>query len=225
MADSSIDVLMRVIAGGSPLEGEGQTEWSTAQDMLRNDFLLGKFCELREFNFSAGVASSMSDDEDEDDKAKNTAAAQPGAAPKPGEPPKPAPPAKAAPPTGGSKKKGKGGKDHDFVDMQPVEFTRLMDRMSPRLFQALTTCETLDSISVVKRKAAGTRNSGAAYLRLDFTKVLLTQLDWKDSEQLILESGTFIYRKLKIQYRPQRPDGALGTPISTEWTMPQFPKA
>ena len=47
---------------------------------------------------------------------------------------------------------------NDTPDMQPIEFTRLMDSASIRLMNYLTTCTTLPSISIVKRKAAGTRN-------------------------------------------------------------------
>ena len=36
---------------------------------------------------------------------------------------------------------------------------------------------------------------------------------------MILETCTFIYRKLTIRYRPQRPDGTLDAAIQSEWEM------
>ena len=100
-----------------------------------------------------------------------------------------------------------------------MEFTRIFDTASTLLFKALVGCETLDSISIIKRKAAGTINSGLAYLRLDFTKVLMTDLEWKDAEHIIEETGTFIYREITVRYRPQKPDGTLGAIIPMNWKM------
>ena len=108
----------------------------------------------------------------------------------------------------------------DDVDIKPVEFTRIVDSMSSQLFTALVGCDTLDSLTVVKRRAGGVSNSGACYLRLDFTKVLMTELAWKDSQHLMIETGTFIYRKVKLLYRPQKPDGSLDVAIQAEWEMP-----
>ena len=105
----------------------------------------------------------------------------------------------------------------DFVDIQPVGFSRLVDMASTALFTALIASQTLDSVTVVKRKAAGTRNGGEIYLRLDFNKVLLTELKWKESAEFIVETGSFIYRELDVQYRPQRADGSLGAVIPSSW--------
>jgi type VI protein secretion system component Hcp len=90
---------------------------------------------------------------------------------------------------------------------------------SPILFQALVDCETLSSVAIIKRKAANTQNSGEAYLRLDFTKVLLTELEWEDKEHYVEETGSFIYRELKVQYRQQRADGSLGPPVAIDWKI------
>lgn len=108
----------------------------------------------------------------------------------------------------------------DFVDIQPVGFSRLFDMASTALFTALIASQTLDSVTVVKRKAAGTMNGGEIYLRLDFNKVLLTELKWKESAEFVVETGSFIYRELDIQYRPQRADGSLGAVIPSSWKTP-----
>jgi len=107
----------------------------------------------------------------------------------------------------------------DFVDIQPVGFTRIFDMASIALFTALVASQTLDSVTVVKRKAAGSKNAGEIYLRLDFNKVLLTSLDWSEKQDAVTEVGSFIYRELEVQYRPQRPDGTLGAIIPSSWRM------
>lgn len=212
---AGIDVLMKVVGPNGPFEAESNTVFATkpVMDLLRQGFTPGQFCELRDFSFSAGVGASLSDHAKKKEKAKKKEV--------------------AADAEGGmsyrekmesiyrgqSAKRAKRERDDEVVDMQPVEFTRVMDSMSTQLFAALVGCDTLDSISVVKRKATGGPNSGDCYLRLDFSKVLITNLGWKDSEHLILETGTFIYRKLTMRYRPQKPDGTLDVAIQAEWEM------
>ena len=206
----AIDVLMRVVSAKGPLEAESGTEFAQAMDSLRFGFVTGEFCELTEFGFAAGVAAALSGrgmDEEVRDRL-------PGA---PGETDR----RRTAQQTLERQQLRQGARHQagDFVDMQPVRFTRVMDCMSTRLFQALVDCETLETVSVVKRKATGSVNSGDCYLRLDFSKVLMTDLAWRDNEHVMIETGAFIYRKMAIRYRPQQPDGKLGAVVQSEWTM------
>ena len=214
MAESAVDVLMRVVGPKGPLEAESYTQFKTrpVMDLLRQGFTPGQFCELREFSFAAGVGGSLSKHSQK--KRKGEKAALP--VEDDGESSELQKVFKIRGDQDKRRDKRAAGED---VDMQPVEFTRLMDSMSTQLFKALVDCETLESISVVKRKATGSANSGDCYLRLDFSKVLVTNLDWKDSEHVIVETCTFIYRKVTIRYRPQRPDGTLDVAIQSEWEM------
>ncbi len=230
MADGSIDILMRVVDGSNRvLRGEARTQFGTGADPLRYNFAPGFFCELRQFSFNAGVESGlvkqssiikqqekeaaqlreqarrsqMTEDQrkQEDDQRRMDARDQ-----------------RAKLLEAQAKKARSRGKG-EFVDMQPVEFSRVMDRSSVELFTALTKSETLSSISVVKRKASGGAASGLCYLRMDFTQVLLTDLAWKDEHHVMVETGSFIYRALKISYAPQKPDGSLKSAITADWAM------
>jgi len=152
---------------------------------------------LTDFSFNVGGSSTnqhskMSSAEKEDYQQKH------------GKPPSPPKDAK--------------GEDN-IVDMEPITFTRFVDQASMSLFQALVAAETLDSITVVKRKAAGTDHSGEIYLRVDFTKALLTCLEWDDDELCVEEKWKFICREVKMQFRPQRDDGSLGAVVSGAWSM------
>ena len=204
MADAGIDVLMRVVNKGRALQAESRTAFAVNQiiDGLRADFAPGLFCELREFNFSAGALSGTPPVAKKDENALQVQLKQRKYEMR-----------KAAARRGGNRA------NLETVDIQPVEFTRIFDTASTLLFKALVGCETLDSISIVKRKAAGAINSGLAYLRLDFTKVLMTDLEWKDAEHIIEETGTFIYREVTVRYRPQKADGTLGPIIPMTWKM------
>jgi len=217
MAEATVDVLMKVVGPKGPFEAESYTQFKTrpVMDLLRQGFTPGQFCELREFSFAAGVGGSMSKHSKK--KRKEEAKAVSSTAPER----ELTDLQKMRKIRGDQINKQEKGNQGEDVDMQPVEFTRVMDSMSTQLFQALVGCETLESISVVKRKATGSANSGDCYLRLDFSKVLVTNLDWKvgESAHVILESCTFIYRKVMIRYRPQRPDGTLDVAIQSEWEM------
>ncbi len=235
MADGGIDVLMFVMKTSEPLAAESFTRFNfgtaMADTQMRAGFSPGYFCELREFDFSAGVVPKKSKEDDMSELEKEERRQR-----------KRDKQADLQERMQGQSffaqremrkdmiahKHVKAAKKRDaseFVDMQPVEFSRVMDTMSPALFQSLVDCDTLAQVSVAKRKSAGSKNSGEIYLRLDFERVLLTNLDWKDSEHLIMETGTFIYRKITIRYRPQRSDGSLGPVIQSGWEMKPIPTA
>ena len=215
MADASTDILMTVTGPSGQMRTDSRVAFSSLQGSggLTNGFFEHFIFELKEFSFAVGAKSSLGGSEKEKkarELAEQAAKAQPGVAPLAA----PAPihtigPAEAA------REAGK----NDTPDMQPIEFTRLMDSASTLLMAALVGCTTLPSVSIVKRKAAGTANGGEAYLRLDFTEVLLIGLDWKESSDVVEETGTFIYRKLKVSYRPQSQDGSLQPAVTANWAM------
>ena len=217
MAEGGIDVLMKVVGPKGTLSAESSTVFANkpVMDPLRSGFTPGQFCELREFSFSAGVGGSVSAHEQKRKEAKKLAKAG-----KPGDVPvRKSELDKMWDIRRAQDKKIRKRAEGEDADMEEVEFTRVLDCMSTQLFTALVNCETLESLSIVKRKAAGSVNSGDCFLRLDFSKVLITNLEWKDSEHLMIESGTFIYRKLTMRYRPQRPNGTLDVAVQTEWEM------
>jgi type VI protein secretion system component Hcp len=103
------------------------------------------------------------------------------------------------------------------LEVQPITFTRTMDQASTALVQALFDSRSLTSASIVRRVDTG---SGAkAYLRLDFTDVLITGIDW-DDDDLIEEKFRFICREVQVRFRPQNSDGSLGAAISGRWPLP-----
>ena len=216
MADATTDILMRVVGPAGPMRTDSPVKFDTTatSDNLMFGFQTLFMSELREFDFEVGAPSSLDTAAEKKAAAEKQAAldAHPAAPGGAGHSP-----AKLA--TGPALASTLASPKNDTPDMQPIEFTRLMDSASIRLMNYLTTCTTLPSISIVKRKAAGTRNGGEAYLRLDFSEVLLIALSWKESSDLVEETGSFNYRKLTIRYRPQAQAGALQPADETTWTM------
>lgn len=208
---------MRIVSANGPLAAESFTSFTTSigSDTLRDGFVPGQFCELREFSFSAGLQGSLSKSKQKQDKKDAKAAKEKERTLETLSLAEKRDRLHASQAQRSAKRNAA-----EFVDMQPVDFTRVMDSASTLLFKAMVDCETLQEVSIVKRKAVGSENSGECYLRLDFQKVLITKLEWKDSEHIMTETGSFIYRKVTIRYRPQKYDGRLGTVIESSWTMP-----
>lgn len=103
------------------------------------------------------------------------------------------------------------------VDMKPMEFTRSIDKSSVLLLQHCINRRVFDTVSLIKRKAAGGPVSGEVFLRFDFKQVLIKSIDWDDGEP-IKETCEFVCRSVIINYLPQLPDGTLGAPINTWWS-------
>jgi type VI protein secretion system component Hcp len=112
----------------------------------------------------------------------------------------------------------KTGAQNKAIDGEPVRVSRQIDAASPTLMQYCFNSITLDSAAIVKRRAGGGGVSGLAYLRLDFTGVLITGVSWSDSH-VVKETITFIYRKLDISYRPQSASGSLGASVKRSWAL------
>ena len=228
MPETTTDILMRIVLKGNPLKTGTLADFTVSEqkDMLRKDFASGYCCNLTDFSFSAGIEGALSSRAKKRDKAKKKEVpadddrALPAnlrdASTFAGELQRQA--ARFAIRAQQTERAGKRLQE-EAVDMQPVDFTRIMDSSSMVLLDTLANSAPIDSLSIVKRKAAGVANSGLCYLRLDFKHVLLTRLDLKDQQQVVHESGTFIYRELKIRYRPQKPSGELDAEISGAWVM------
>ncbi len=210
-AGDSSDILMKFVLDGDPIPGESNTELSIAGK--KPSQLLGGFekmfmFEIDSFNFSVGI---------EDDSG--------GAQARPGQHPaghgtssrgtSAAPP---APHVGFQAwRTGRAHKKYP-VNVQPITFSRPIDRASNLLLQHCIKCTSFDSATLVKRKAAGSAAAGEAYLRMDFTGVLITNIDWSNDEP-IKETCKFISRAITVRYRPQLPDGTLGIIRPGFWSM------
>ena len=122
--------------------------------------------------------------------------------------------------TAPSPTKQAAGQSKAGVQLGDVTITRLIDEASMRLMQACINAEGFDSAAIIKRRATGgSLQSGEAYMRIDFTGVLITKIDWTD-QHIVQEKCTFITRQVQVRYRPQSASGALGPVSSATWLLP-----
>lgn len=94
-------------------------------------------------------------------------------------------------------------------------FTRVIDGASPLLFQYCSRQKPFESAALVKRVSTGLRGGldrqSLAFMRIDFTKVMLKSVKWNDGA-LVTESCEFVCDSLSFQYCQQMPDGSLLDP-------------
>lgn len=209
MADSDgSDIIMMFVYKGRPILGESQTAISppgAKPNRIMTGFQPGSIIEIETFTFALGVQDLMS----------NAAAAQ-GMPPAPGQPANM--PGTPRQPGVGRRWAGGSSKTKYPISVQPISFTRAIDRSSTTLLDFCINSVTLDSATLVKRKAAGGKVAGEPYLRLDFTGVLITNVSWTSGDP-VKETTKFISRAITVRYRPQLPDGSLGAPRHGFWSM------
>jgi type VI secretion system secreted protein Hcp len=100
------------------------------------------------------------------------------------------------------------------------EVKRMFDIASPTLFQLCANSTSLKSATLVQRKGGSSQSTmgiAPCHLRIDFYDILLTSVSWDVEDQGIEEKLKFVCRKISVQYKPQKPDGTLGSPVHGEW--------
>ena len=212
-----VDLLMKFqIAGDEYVRAESTSKISlktVEQDPMLAGYKEGKIFEVFDFSFGTGVQLGAADEKEaeltEDLNAAKTAKNK--AEIKRLE-------AKLA------KRKQARGREWTFgddfpVDMQPVTFSRFIDKASSTLLERCINSEYFDTVTIVKRRSVGGEYSGYGYMRIDFGGVMLTQINWSDDDQ-VKETVTFVCRSVLVQYRPVLPNGELGAPKSGNWEAP-----
>ena len=215
-SDSS-DIFMTLTGDAGPLEGESTTELKIAgrpPNELLNGFAPGRMFEITKFDFGVGVEQQAVEAFEYPGLAQALASIpgmRPGMriGPRPGALPK-RPPRNPNQP--------RPSLDESPVTVQPITFSRPMDKASHLLLHHTIARTFFRSAALVKRKSAGGNAAGEPYLRMDFKGVLLIDASWSDGEP-IEETYTFHARAITMRYRPQLPDGSLGAAKVGFWSM------
>src|SRR6185437_10889550 len=95
------------------------------------------------------------------------------------------------------------------LEFDKFTFKRTVDRASPIFFANCCSSTSFDSATLVKRVSAG-GPTPLGIMRIDFTTVLLTGVDWSDGE-LVSESVDFICQKMVITMRTQMASGTISS--------------
>ena len=105
--------------------------------------------------------------------------------------------------------------------MSEFEITKKTDKSSPVLFENSAAGHHYSHATLSCTRAAGdARPGGHPYLTFEFETVFTTSIKWSgSSDQAPTETVTFEYGRLRVTYRPQNSEGALGEPVSRCWDV------
>jgi type VI protein secretion system component Hcp len=198
----AVDILMQIFGPKGAIAGEGQSTIDMS-DPLQNDFVAGQFFEVDDFDFGIDVvdtdSASAPGDKTKDPKdTKKTGRFS-----------------KWIQGTMVTTGQGSSGRVYP-IEMEPFSFSRKFDLASPTLFQNCFLTKPFVSATVVMRKTGGigTKVGNIAFLRIDFTDVLIIAIDWDGGEQ-VKEKCKFVCRTVKVQYAQQKSDGTAMSPVGT----------
>lgn len=119
----------------------------------------------------------------------------------------------------GSATSGAGAGKAKFDDFT---IQKTVDSATPSLLSACGSGANFPSMVLEVRKAGGTSGGKPqAYLQYTFQTVFVTKIDWSGGPgtDAPMESVTFAYGAMKVQYSPQSATGALGNPQSAAWSQ------
>ncbi len=222
----AVEILMALFNGGTAIDGEGLADLDSG-DPLMKDFQAGKFFMLDDFDFDVGLEDTDDDDDDKHAAAPPKAGHGHGSGQLQGQLNKFANATTHNAHRKTSKKRfamwmrGKRDLASDAypVDIQPCGFTKQLDKTSPALFDACANSKPFTRAIVVQRKTVGQAGQHSnkalfshAFLRLEFTGVLLVGLTWDVEENGVKEKGKFVTRGIKVSYAQQAGDTHSKTP-------------
>ncbi len=231
--EDACDLYMKFqVTPGYAVAGETQSNIELSKSDLTKDFKAGKMFEVTSFSLSTGIGTENRDAKDsrkmieaqlepirESIRAQNKkirddhiAAKNPGAPKLLKEPQSPKQ-------LDYSQFLERGDYSAKYpIDMDPIEFTRTLDRASSVLLQNCINRVNYASATLIKRRPTGGPAAGEAFLRIDFDTVLMTNIEWSDDIP-IKETCKFVCRAVTVNYKPQLPDGSLGERVQGFWKM------
>ena len=109
-------------------------------------------------------------------------------------------------------------------EFQPATVTKLIDKASPLLLQAMYMAAQYDEVWISQRKAGGAKGkSGVYFWYVKLEKVSIKNLKWSASESgYPTETITLEYDKITAYYFPQKPSGEVDpNPIQTDESLDQ----
>ena len=102
------------------------------------------------------------------------------------------------------------------VRFRDFQIIKKIDKASPVLFESAASGQHYADATLSCRKTGGAAGAaGQVYLTFEFKVVFVKTIDWSGpGDEGPTEQITFEYGTIRMTYRPQNSDGALGEPVS-----------
>jgi len=111
---------------------------------------------------------------------------------------------------------GGSGAASGKVSMQDFHFVTRVSKASPKLFLACASGQHLKEAKLVARKASKAQDE---FLSWTFSDVLVSSYQTGGSEgaDTPMDQVSFNFARIKVEYRAQKADGSLESPITAGW--------
>jgi len=103
-----------------------------------------------------------------------------------------------------------GGGGAGKVNMQDLSFTCYQSKASPKLIQACALGEHLTDATLTARKAGGGQQE---YFTIKMSDVLVSSYQIGASSERPMETVSLNFAKIEVEYKPQKADGGLDSPV------------
>lgn len=101
---------------------------------------------------------------------------------------------------------------------QALGVTKIVDRASPLLMQALTQGRKIPSMTLLISAASG-RGPAAPFLVYQFQTVRISVIQESGGGDLPSENVQFSFGAYRLSYRTTAPPNILGTPVTSAWSI------
>ena len=111
-----------------------------------------------------------------------------------------------------------GGSRARKVQMQDFNFVMTANKASPKLLLACASGQHLKDARFVARKAGKSQNEFLVY---KFTDILVSsyQTGGSGGETLPMDQVSLNFGRIEVEFRPQKPDGSLGSSVNAGWDV------
>jgi type VI secretion system secreted protein Hcp len=111
-----------------------------------------------------------------------------------------------------------GGGGAGKVSMQDFHFVMRLNKASPKLMLACATGDHLKSATLVCRKAGGDQQE---YMKIAMTDVLVSsyQTGGSTGDVVPVDQISLNFSKIEYEYKPQKADGSLDSPVKTGYDL------
>jgi len=116
-----------------------------------------------------------------------------------------------------------GGASAGKVSISSFNVMKKTDKAFPKLFKTCCTGGHFDKATVVLRKSGSdAKKAGEAYITYKFQKVFVESVQWSGAsggDDVPMESVSFAFGVVEIEYKPQKKDGTLDTGVPASWNL------
>jgi type VI secretion system secreted protein Hcp len=113
---------------------------------------------------------------------------------------------------------GGGGGGAGKVSMQDFHFVMRLNKASPKLMLACATGDHLKSATLVCRKAGGDQQE---YMKIVMSDLIVSsyQTGGSTGDVVPIDQISLNFSKIEYEYKPQKADGSLDSPVKTGYDL------